>query len=483
MELLDAQSCYRALKAHDSRFDGRFFVGVTSTGIYCRPICTVKPPKRENCRFFSTAARAEANGFRPCLRCRPELAPGNSILESSGRLARAAAALIENGFLEETRLPTLAADLGVTDRHLRRIFHAEFGVTPLEYAQTQRLLAAKRLLTDTSLPVTEVAFASGFASVRRFNVLFKERYRLRPTDIRKRHTASDPPEVLQFTLAYRPPYDWSSVLSFLSARAVAGVEHVVEHRYIRSVAVIGKQASHRGWVEVSHVPARSVLSVQMSASLCRAIPVVLARLKRLFDLDCDPVQIETVLGATIRVTPGLRVPGAFDPFEMAIRGILGQQVSVKSATTIAGRIAARFGEAIDTPYDAVSHAFPTSAALAEVSPAALKKLGLTSARAATIIALARAVETQKIRLDASAAVEQVIVALQELPGIGEWTAQYIAMRALSWPDAFPHTDLGVKKALGESNAKKVLILAEQWKPWRAYATINLWQSLGRKKRA
>lgn len=477
MELLDAQSCYRALRAHDPRFDGRFFVGVTSTGIYCRPICTVKPPRRENCRFYPTAAAAEVNGFRPCLRCRPELAPGNSILESSGRLARAAATLIENGFLDETRLPALAARLGVTDRHLRRIFQAEFGVTPVEYAQTQRLLAAKRLLTDTSLPVTEVAYASGFASLRRFNALFRERYRLRPTDIRKRPVKADTPDALQFTLAYRPPYPWSSVLAFLAARAVAGVEGVADGRYVRSVAIDGNHSAHRGWIEVSHLPAKSALAVRITASLSRVVPMVLARLKRLFDLNCDPAQIQAVLGSTLRITTGLRVPGAFEPFEMATRGILGQQVTVKAATTIAGRLAARFGESVASPFPTVTHTFPTSAVLAGCSPATLRKLGLTAARAATIIALARAVETGKIRLDASADVERTIADLQELPGIGQWTAQYIAMRALSWPDAFPHTDLGVKEALGETSHKQVLALAEEWKPWRAYATVHLWQSL------
>lgn len=477
MELLDAQSCYRALRAHDSRFDGRFFVAVTSTRIYCRPICTVNPPKRENCRFYSTAAEAEANGFRPCLRCRPELAPGNSILESSGLLARAAATLVDNGFLDETRLPALATHLGVTDRHLRRIFQAEFGVTPVEYAQTQRLLAAKRLLTDTSLPVTEVAFASGFASLRRFNALFRERYRLRPSDIRKRPAKNDTPDTLQFTLSYRPPYPWSSVLAFLAARAVAGVENVADGRYVRSVAIDSGHSAHRGSIEVTHLPAKSALAVRIAASLSRVVPVILARLKRLFDLNCDPAEIHAVLGSTLGITAGLRVPGAFEPFEMATRGILGQQVTVKAATTIAGRLAARFGESIDTPFPSVTHTFPTSAILAECSPATLRKLGLTTARAATIIALARAVETGTIRLDASADVERTIVALQELPGIGEWTAQYIAMRALAWPDAFPHTDLGVKKALGQTSHQQVLALAEHWKPWRAYATIHLWQSL------
>jgi AraC family transcriptional regulator of adaptative response / DNA-3-methyladenine glycosylase II len=471
------------MQTHDARFDGRFFVGVTSTGIYCRPICTVKTPKRENCRFFAAAAIAEANGFRPCLRCRPELAPGNSILEVSQRLAQAAARLIENGFLGEQRMLSLATHLGVTDRHLRRIFNDEFGVPLVEYAQTQRLLVAKRLLTDTSLPITEVALVSGFASLRRFNSLFKERYRLKPTDLRKQRAHQVADDVFRFSLGYRPPYNWPSLLAFLAARAIAGVEYVADDKYIRSVSVDSNGTTHQGWVEVSINEAQSLLSVRVSASLARSIPIVLTRLKRLFDVDCDPEQIEAVLGTSLRITPGLRVPGAFDGFETATRAILGQQVSVKAATTLAGRIAARYGQALDTPYDQATHTFPTAGVLAKTSPQELGKLGLPQVRAASVIGLARAVESGDIRLDVSANVATTIAALQELPGVGVWTAQYIAMRALSWPDAFPHTDLGIKKALRQSNAKKILAAAESWRPWRAYATMNLWQSLQHNKGA
>ena len=289
MKLLDENSCYLALKTHDARFDGRFFVGVTSTRIYCRPICTVKTPKRENCRFFPAAAIAEANGFRPCLRCRPELAPGNSVFEVSERLARTAAALIEEGVLEEDGITSLADHLKVTDRHLRRIFKEEFGVSIIEYSQTKRLLIAKRLLTDTALPITEVALASGFASLRRFNALFKERYRLKPSDLRKRGPRKDRDDAFQFDLAYRPPYDWPSMMSFLEARAIAGVEHVANEKYLRSVAIEGKNSTSYGWVEVSNNESKSVLRVRVSfAAGKRSIPVVLTRLKRPFDLACDP---------------------------------------------------------------------------------------------------------------------------------------------------------------------------------------------------
>ncbi len=477
MKLLDENSCYLALKTHDARFDGRFFIGVTSTRIYCRPICTVKIPKRENCRFFPVAAMAEAQGFRPCLRCRPELAPGNSVLEVSERLAHMAAGLIEDGFLADDGIAALAYQLRVTDRHLRRIFKDELGVSIIEYAQTQRLLVAKRLLTDTALPITEVALASGFSSLRRFNALFKERYRLKPTDLRQKGPRIDRDDVFQFDLGYRPPYHWSSMMTFLGARAITGVEHVEQEKYFRSVAIEGKNTTRYGWIEVSNVESKSVLRVRVSASLARSIPLVLTRLKRLFDLACDPTQIEDVLARSLKIVRGLRVPGAFDGFETATRAILGQQVSVKAARTLAGRMAERFGRALETPFEKLTHTFPKANTIANCSVDELSSLGMTRARAATLIGLASAVESGNVRLDVRMDVSEAIQALTDLAGVGEWTAQYIAMRALSWPDAFPHTDLGIKKALGETNPRKILAMAERWKPWRAYATMNLWHSL------
>ena len=289
---LDAQTCYRALRARDARFDGRFFVAVSSTRIYCRPVCTVKPPRRENCRFYPSAAAAESGGYRPCLRCRPELAPGNASIDATSRLAQAAASLIEDRALDEEGLDAVAARLGITDRHLRRAFGSEFGVSPVEYAQTQRLLLAKRLLTDTALPVTEVAFASGFRSLRRFNALFKQRYRLQPTRLRRHMNdaaGTAVPDALQFELAYRPPYDWPAVSAFLGARAIAGVESVEEGRYRRGVRVEvdGKAPKDalRGWIEVAPSPKKAALRVAVSASLARALPPVLSRVKALMDLS------------------------------------------------------------------------------------------------------------------------------------------------------------------------------------------------------
>lgn len=477
MDLLDRQGCYRALQTHDRRFDGRFYVGVTSTRIYCRPICTVKIPKLENCRFFPAAAVAESQGFRPCLRCRPELAPGNSILDVSEKQARRAAVMIDEGYLIEHDIPDLADRLNMTDRHLRRIFKQEYGISVIDYAQTQRLLIAKRLLADTTLPIIEVAMSSGFASLRRFNALFQQRYRLKPTDLRKSGRTKPDEDSLHFELGYRPPYDWSSMMAFLSARTIPAVEHVIDDRYLRTVAIKTKSDLRTGWIEVANDERRSTLRIKVASSLARSIPVVLMRLKRQFDLSCDPIPIADALASSLPIVSGLRVPGAFDGFETAVRAILGQQVSVKAARTLAGRIAARFGDTLETPWPHLTQTFPNAVRIARATVDEVCALGLTKARAATMIGLAQAVATGRIRLDHTMDVATTMSALKTVPGIGEWTAQYVAMRVLAWPDAFPHTDLGIKKALGESSPRQVLARSEQWKPWRAYAAINLWHSL------
>ncbi|HQR32734.1 MAG TPA: DNA-3-methyladenine glycosylase 2 [Blastocatellia bacterium] len=470
--VMDHQSYYQAVLTHDTRFDGVFFVGVSTTRIYCRTVCTVKTPRSENCRFFSTAASAEQAGFRPCLRCRPELAPGNAQVDAVSRLAASAISRIEDGSLTEKRLDEFAAEMGVTDRHLRRVIQSEFGVSPIELIQTQRLLLAKRLLTDTNLPITEVAFASGFASLRRFNALFKERYRLNPTELRK-HRPTVATETLTCELAYRPPFDWQSLLDYLKARALRGVETVEGNRYMRTVAV-GKQI---GWVVVEPAADKFVLRVELSASLAKTILPVLAGVKRVFDLKAEPTQIAAQLGELAADNPGLRVPGAFSGFEIAVRAILGQQVSVKSATTLAGRYVAAFGEPVETPFAALTHLSPTPQRVASAEVSQLTSLGIIGARAKSILALAEAVSSGKLNLSPGGNVEQTMEQLKQLPGVGEWTAQYVAMRALAWPDAFPHTDLGIYKALGTNKPKRVLELAEAWRPWRAYAVLHLWKSL------
>ncbi len=474
---IDTETCYRALAAHDARFDGLFFVGVTTTGIYCRPICSARTPGRDRCRFFSAAAAAEHAGFRPCLRCRPELAPGHAPVDAMGRTARLAAARIEAGALnDDGSLETLARELGLSSRQLRRAIRQEFGVSPVELAQTRRLLLAKQLLTETNLPMIEVALASGFASVRRFNALFQSHYSMTPSRIRRAAGASSTRDSLTLTLAYRPPLAWKSLLQFLAGRATMGVEAVVEAQYLRTVRL----GATRGWVQVEPSARRNALSVEISTSLAGVLPALLPRLRCLFDLDARPDVIADHLSADPRLAraasrlPGLRVPGSFDGFEMAVRAILGQRISVPSATTLAGRLAAKFGELIDTPLPTLNLVSPSPERLATVEPGELSSLGIAAPRARAIVELARSVVDRRIDLVPGADPDLTIARLLELPGIGDWTAHYIAMRALRWPDAFPAADLGLLKAAGLKSPRELTRLAESWRPWRSYAALYLW---------
>lgn len=469
--MLNDDQCYRAILSRDRRFDGVFFVGVSSTGIYCRTICTVKTPRRENCTFYPSAAAAERAGYRPCLRCRPELAPGQAKVDAVGRLAAAAASKIEDGTLTELSVSELANSLGISDRHLRRILQQEFGVTPIQLAQTQRLLLAKRLLTDTSLSIADIAFASGFSSVRRLNALFQKHYRLNPTALRK--ATNLPQDTLHCELAYRPPLNWQALLCYLQGRAITGVEIIEDDCYKRTVMI----GQHQGWIQVAPIPKQNKLQVELCASLVAAILPILTRVKVLFDLAADPVLIGEHLGDLAVSFPGLRVPGAFNQFEVAIRAILGQQVSVKAATTLMDRLVKAFGSPIQTPIAGLTHITPTPTQIAQLSPTDLTELGIISARAKSIIAIARALVNQDLQLDTYANIETTIARLKALPGIGDWTAQYIAMRVLAYPDAFPYGDLGLRQALKVEKPAQVLQIAEKWRPWRAYATLYLWKSL------
>jgi AraC family transcriptional regulator of adaptative response / DNA-3-methyladenine glycosylase II len=470
---LDTETCYQALLTHDRRFDGVFFVGVSSTRIYCRTVCTAKTPKVGNCTFYRSAAAAERAGYRPCLRCRPELAPGSAQVDAVDRIARAAASRIEDGALIDGGVEQLAAELGVSGRHLRRVVEREFGVTPVELAQTSRLLLAKRLLTDTDLTVIEVAFASGFSSLRRFNALFKERYRLNPTGLRRRRAAAKEQGTLVCEVAYCPPLDWEALLGFLRGRVCRGAEAVDGDRYLRTVAF----DRHLGWLSVAPAAEKNALRVEVSLSLAPILRTVLAEVKRVFDVAAQPLQIASRLGTLAEARPGLRLPGAFGGFEMAVRAILGQQISVAAATTLAGRYLTAFGEPIATPFERLTHLSPTPERIAGIEPAELIAHGIIGARANSIIALARAVVEGRISLRPGTDVPRTMTLLQELPGIGGWTAHYVAMRALGWPDAFPHTDLGIRKALDEKDPKRILEMAEAWRPWRAYAAMHLWKSL------
>jgi AraC family transcriptional regulator of adaptative response / DNA-3-methyladenine glycosylase II len=477
--LLDSEQCYRALRSHDARFDGRFFVGVATTRIYCRPVCTARTPHREHCRFFPSAAAAEGQGFRPCLRCRPELAPGFAAVDANRRLAQSAAGMIEDGRLGDARLPDLARNLGVTDRHLRRVFQLEFGVAPVEYAQTQRLLLAKRLLTDTDMAVLDVAMASGFASLRRFNHLFRTRYRMTPAELRRKAPARGPAERLAFDLAYRPPYDWDAMLAFLAKRAMAGVEAVDARSYARTLRLRRGDRTFAGTIRVLPSPRKAALRVELSSSFAAVVPSVLARVKQLFDLACHPDEVAEALGPLALAHPGLRLPGAIDGFEVAVRAILGQQVTVQAASTLAGRFVAAFGEPIEVPDARLRFLFPEAACIAATAPQRVAALGVVPTRARAIVALAQEMASGRLSLDPTAPVEAACAALQRIPGVGPWTAQYIAMRALSWPDAFPHPDVVALKAMGERSAAKALQRSQAWRPWRAYAVLHLWKSLER----
>lgn len=476
---LDPVQCYEAIKARDVRFDGRFFVGVSTTGVYCRPVCTARTPGRDRCRFFAHAAAAEECGYRPCLRCRPELAPGSAPVDAPRSAARWLVGRIESGALNGADLEMLAREYGLSSRQLRRAVVGEFGVTPVQLAQTRRLLLAKQLLTETHLPMTVVAHASGFSSVRRFNALFGQRYGLNPQRFRRSAGNNVAAGGVTLRLAYRPPLAWPELCGFLVGRGAAGVEAAEGERYLRTVDLDGR----RGWIVAQPVPGRDVLAVEVSSELVPVLARLLPRLRRLFDLDAHPAAIAQVLGADVRLAvhvascPGLRVPGALDGFELALRAVLGQQVTVKAATTLFGRFARAFGQAAQTPHAALLYFAPHAARVAEAPLQQLIDLGLTQRRAQTVSDLARAVASGALDLDGGTPIEIAIERLLAIPGIGPWTAQYVAMRALRDPDAFPSSDFGVMKALEIARPAHAVQAAEAWRPWRAYAAVHLWRSL------
>lgn len=501
---------YLALKSRDARFDGQFFTAVTSTGIYCRPVCKVRTPRRENCRFFALAAQAEAAGFRPCLRCRPELAPGQSsglawsTQDASGLLAQQAARLLDTLPLEPAgrdhgpgaRMQAVAARLGVSDRHLRRIFEAQWGVSPLQYLQTRRLLTAKQLLTDTPLPMAQLAVLSGFSSVRRFNDAFVRHYRLAPRDLRRQLPSAAPsgePLTSGITVraSYRPPYDHAAMLEFLRQRSLSGMETVDCARGLwrRTLQIsppgrvdTGAQPgpSLRGWLEARFLPESHQVELRISDSLRSVLPQVLHRLRAALDLDADPLAIEAQLGSHFPGQAGSRVPGTVDGLELAVRAVLGQQVTVAAARTIAQRLLA-LGPAIETPWAGIHQGFPTATDLLQASAATLGAMGIVRQRQRAIHALAQAVAQGELLLEPGAPVAATLQALQTLPGIGPWTAHYIAMRALRWPDAFPAGDVALQLALGVRQAPKPALAAERaseaWRPWRSYAVVRAWKLL------
>ena len=484
----DSRRLYKALTSRDSRFDGIFFVGVTSTDIYCRPICPARTPKEVNCRFFDTPQQAERAGYRPCLRCRPELAPGSAPVDDAQRIAQLIVQRLEEGTLDEKAgLEDIAAEFELSSRQIRRIVHNELGVPPIQLLLTRRLLLAKQLLTETALPITEVAFASGFSSLRRFNDAFSTRYAMPPTRLRKKATddvtvmAEGGTSTLQ--LAYRPPYDWKGILAFLAARALIGIEHATDCSYARTVH-LGKA---KGWIRVTQSRKAHALSVEFTHSLTPVLPALLTRLRALFDLNARPDLIsrhlrkDVRLAAAVRSNPGLRVPGAFNGFETGLRAILGQQVTVKAATTIACRFVETFGEPMVTPLAELHRLSPLASRIAAASVGDIARLGIVAARARSLIALAEAHGSGALCLDGGTHrhPDESIRRLTRLPGIGPWTAQYIAMRALGWPDAFPKEDIALRRGLGGVSANEAEALSQPWRPWRSYAVMHVWGMAGR----
>ena len=478
---MDRTACYRAISTRDIRFDGRLFVGVKTTGIYCRPICPARTPKFENVSFYASAASAQEAGFRPCLRCRPEVSPDLAFWRGSSNTVSRALALIESGGLDGDDVEGLANRLGVGGRQLRRLFRQHVGASPIAVAQTRRVLLAKQLIHETSLPMAEIALASGFNSVRRFNETFRDLFGRPPAALRHgRGKTIREAGALSVRLAYRPPYDWDAMLSFLSARAIPGVEIVAGDNYRRSIAI----GPNRGVISVAPA-AKNRIDVRVRFPDMAALPQIIARVRRVFDLAADPdtigahLALDPRLAPLVAARPGLRVPGAWDGFELAVRAIFGQQITVPAATKLLGKLVQAFGDPLPATMkesEGLSHLFPS---VARIATADLTALGMPAARAMAVTALAQAIAADPAIFSRGASLEDAILKLRALPGIGEWTAQYIAMRELREPDAFPTADIGLLRAMVDDEGRRpspseLLMRSERWRPWRAYAALHLW---------
>ncbi|MDE2234438.1 MAG: DNA-3-methyladenine glycosylase 2 family protein [Gammaproteobacteria bacterium] len=477
---LDFKTCEQARLSRDARYDGRFFIGVTSTAIYCRCICPAPSAKRQNVVYFPTAAAAADAGFRPCLRCRPETAPGTPAWNGTSATVSRGLRLISEGALDGDSVETLSARLGVTSRHLDRLFMQHLGASPIAVAQTRRLHFAKQLISDTRLPMAQVALASGYQSIRRFNDRFSRLYGRTPTELRRLNkSASSPTETDEyvFRLAYRPPYDWDSLIGFLAVRAIPGVELVVSGTYRRSIEWNGQQ----GVLEVRPAKHMHALEVHVLFPDSSALLQIVTRIRTMFDLAADPAVImksfqhDALLAPQLKRHAGLRVPGSWDGFELAVRAILGQQVTVQGATTLAGRLVQAYGKPLNGFQSfGLTHIFPRPEALA-----AARLGGLPKVRANAIRSLAKAVLAGKLSFDSKLVSTEFVRRFTRIRGIGEWTAHYVAMRTLGDPDAFPQTDLGLLRACGDGKRLTPAALLKQaqvWRPWRAYAAMYLWRA-------
>jgi AraC family transcriptional regulator, regulatory protein of adaptative response / DNA-3-methyladenine glycosylase II len=476
---LDPTVLERARLSRDPRFDGKFFIAVTSTGIYCRPICPASPsPRRSNVRYFMSAAAAAEAGFRPCLRCRPEAAPGTPAWLGTSAVVRRALRLIQEGALDETTVGEFASRVGVGARHLDRLFLEHVGASPLAVAQTRRLHFAKRLIDESDLPMTQIALAAGFGSLRRFNDAFQKTYQRPPRELRKGRRESPAGKMgdeVSLALCYRPPYDWNHLRDFFALRATPGVERVDPQGYGRLIRI---DAGH-ALIQVRPLPDRDALQLRVRGAPPSALFQIATTARRVFDLSADPALLMAGLGSDpllrplVRRRPGIRIPGTWDPFECAVRAVLGQQVTVAAARTLAGRVVERAGEPVAAEEAGLTRLFPTPQALAAAS---LDGLGLTGSRILALKSLALAVLAGEVAFDRQA--DEVVASLVKLPGIGEWTAQYIALRALGEPDAFLSADLIVRRmAAGDGpplTTKELEQRAEAWRPWRGYAVMHLW---------
>ena len=481
---LDPKVCERAMLSGDARFDGRFFIGVLTTRIYCRPICPARMPKKENVVFLPSAAAAGRAGFRPCLRCRPESSPGTPAWLGTSATVCRALRLIDSGALDERSVEDLARRLGIGARHLSRLFRRHLGASPKAVDQTRRLHFAKKLIDETELSMAEVAFSSGFGSVRRFNDVFRQSYRRSPSELRhatRGREVAAAVDGITLRLGFRPPYDWKSLVAFLSPRATPGVEAVAEDSYCRTIELGGRS----GRFEVRPAPGENCLKLRVEFPSSKVLLRIVERVRRTFDLDADPAQISELLGSDprlgrlARAHPGIRVPGAWDGFELGVRAILGQQVTVKGATTLAARLVRRFGGRLGSAGSNGGRPELIFPKAPELSRADLTGIGLPRARAMAIRKFAAAVCRGEIRFELPLEREQFLAQLTAIPGIGEWTAEYVAMRALGDPDAFPATDLGLLRSVGDGRNKmtpaKLRDLSEAWRPWRAYAAMILWK--------
>lgn len=483
MELPGREVCYRALESRDARFDGLLFVGVSSTGVYCRPICPARTPRFEYCSFYGFAAAAQEAGFRPCLRCRPEIAPELASWRGTSNTVSRALTLIAEGALDGTGngVEKLAERLGMGGRQLRRLFVQHLGASPISVAQTRRVLFAKQLIHDTDMPMADIAAAAGFGSLRRFNETFLDLFHRPPHTLRRRKVAGERERDVVLRLRYRPPYDWENMLAFLQARAIPGMEIVEDGRYLRTVEIDGTLGS----ISVAHLPREKSLEISILFPEVRALPAIVARARRLFDLGADIETIEQHLAADpalaglIAQRPGLRAPGGWDGFEIAIRAVLGQQVSVAAARLLAGRLVELHGRSVPKPFRnhrLLSRAFPNASRLSSASSI---ELAMPAARLIALTEVARAVVADPSLFHPLGGLAETVARLKAIRGIGEWSAQYIALRAVRESDAFPATDLGLLRGVAAISGAAVssaglLGRAEGWRPWRAYAAQHLW---------